>query len=42
VETFQEETSLLGNLITYRSYPDSGHEGFYTERQVWKDIVSVH
>ena len=42
VETFVEEVTALGNLLTYRQYPNSGHEGFYTERQVWRDIVSVH
>jgi pimeloyl-ACP methyl ester carboxylesterase len=42
METFVEEVSTLGNMITYRQYPASGHEGFYTERQVWRDIVSVH
>jgi len=41
VETFTEEVLALGNLITYREFADSGHEGFHTERQVWKDLVSI-
>ena len=40
-ETFAEELATVGGLITYRQFPNSGHEGFYTERQVWKDLVSV-
>lgn len=42
IETFTEEVNLLGELITYREFPNSGHEGFYTEPQVWSDILSVH
>jgi pimeloyl-ACP methyl ester carboxylesterase len=42
VETFTEEVDLVGSLLTYRSFPNSGHEGFHTERQVWKDLVSIH
>ena len=41
IETFAEEVALLGNLITYREFTTSGHEGFYTEAQVWKDIQGV-
>lgn len=42
METFVEEVTMLGNMITYRQFPNSGHEGFYTEGQVWKDLVSIH
>lgn len=42
VESFEEEVSVLGNLITYRQFENSGHEGFYTEPQVWSDLLSVH
>lgn len=41
METFEEEVKALGSRITYRQFPRSGHEGFYTERQVWTDILSV-
>lgn len=39
IETFKEEVAALGNLITYRQFPNSGHEGFYTEAQVWSDLA---
>ena len=42
IETFTEEVKELGSRITYRQFPDSGHEGFYTEPQVWADLLSVH
>jgi homoserine acetyltransferase len=38
IETFQEEIQKLGSRITYREFNASGHEGFYTEKQVWKDL----
>lgn len=39
IETFEEEVKELGPRITYRQFPKSGHEGFYTEPQVWADIL---
>lgn len=41
IETFQEETQVLGSLIHYQQFANSGHEGFYTEKQVWKDLLST-
>jgi len=38
VETFKTESDLVGSLLTYRHFLDSGHEGFYTEQQVWDDL----
>jgi pimeloyl-ACP methyl ester carboxylesterase len=39
VETFAEEISFLGSLVNYSSFPTSGHEGFYTESLVWKNLA---
>lgn len=39
VGTFHEEVSLLGSRITYRDFPNSGHDGFYSEQQVWDDLM---
>ncbi len=41
-ETFQEEVQLLGRRITYRQFPASGHEGFYTENDLWQDLLKIH
>ena len=38
--TFKEEAAALGDRITYREFPNSGHDGFYSERQVWIDLLS--
>jgi hypothetical protein len=42
IETFTEEVKTLGARITYRQFPNTGHEGFYAESQVWADILSIH
>lgn len=34
VATFAEEVQRLGKLVNYKSFPDSGHEGFYSEKDV--------
>jgi homoserine acetyltransferase len=39
-ETFREETAVLGARVKYQNFDFSGHEGFYTERQVWDDLIS--
>lgn len=36
--TFTEETSLLGSLVRFTLFPASGHEGFYSEPQVWENL----
>jgi pimeloyl-ACP methyl ester carboxylesterase len=41
IETYAEEVKVLGSRITYRQFPKTGHEGFYAEPQVWKDLQSV-
>jgi len=42
IETFTEEVKQLGERIRFTQFPTSGHEGFYTEKQVWKDLVDGH
>jgi pimeloyl-ACP methyl ester carboxylesterase len=37
---FSEETQTLSHRITYRNFDQSGHEGFYSEPQVWEDLNS--
>jgi pimeloyl-ACP methyl ester carboxylesterase len=41
-ETFQEEVKALGSRINYRQFPNSGHEGFHTEQDVWQDMLKIH
>lgn len=40
VETFKEEVSVLGGLVDYKLFPDSGHEGYHTEGQLWEDLLT--
>ena len=40
VSIFSEEVARLGSRITYRNFPDSGHDGFYTEEKIWDDLNS--
>ena len=40
VEVYAEQRRTLGARATYREFPLSGHEGFYTEAQVWADLAS--
>ena len=37
-ETFQEEIKLLGSRISYVNFPGSGHDGYSTEPQIFKDL----
>ncbi len=37
---FTPEVTKLGQRITYRDFPRSGHEGYATEQQVWQDLLS--
>ncbi|MDA8131266.1 MAG: alpha/beta fold hydrolase [Elusimicrobia bacterium] len=39
VDTFREEVSVLGGLVEYTAFPDSGHEGYSTEGKVWDDLL---
>lgn len=41
LEIYDEELAQLGRQITYRSFPDSGHEGFSTEPAVLADLMST-
>lgn len=36
--TFAEETAFLGSVVNFTLFPESGHEGFYTEAKVWEDL----
>ncbi len=38
VATFQPEVSALGNRIQYTNFPNTGHDGFFTEAKVWSDL----
>lgn len=38
-ETFLEEVQFLGSRINYSLFPLSGHEGFYSEPQIWQDLA---
>lgn len=40
VETYSPEVAAMGNMIHYTNFPNSGHEGFMTEKQVWADLVN--
>jgi pimeloyl-ACP methyl ester carboxylesterase len=39
VENFTAEVAALGNLLTYRQFLKSGHEGYYTEHQIALDVL---
>ena len=38
MESFAEELNELGARVNYRSFLESGHEGFYTEQAIWADL----
>ncbi|MGE0631794.1 MAG: hypothetical protein AB7O96_05275 [Pseudobdellovibrionaceae bacterium] len=38
-ETFVEEVDFMKDLIRYTLFEKSGHEGFYSEPQVWNDLL---
>ena len=38
LETFKDEVDFLSLLVHYNNFPNSGHEGFITEDQVWQDL----
>jgi pimeloyl-ACP methyl ester carboxylesterase len=40
--TFDEEVKDLGSLIHYESFPNSGHEGFYTENDVIRAVTEAN
>jgi pimeloyl-ACP methyl ester carboxylesterase len=40
--TFDEEVKRMGKLIHYESFPNSGHEGFYTEPDVIQAVTSAN
>ncbi len=39
-ELFQNEVKVLGKLVTYTNFPDSGHEGFMSEARVIHDLAN--
>jgi pimeloyl-ACP methyl ester carboxylesterase len=38
-EVFKTERRELKGLVNYTNFPDSGHEGFHTEDQVWDEML---
>lgn len=40
VSTFEEQVELLGPRVQYKSFPHSGHEGFYLEQDVLRAVTS--
>lgn len=38
-EYFKQEVSQLGSLINYTHFLDSGHDGYYSEPQVFQDLL---
>jgi pimeloyl-ACP methyl ester carboxylesterase len=40
--TFNEEVKFLGNDVHYESFPNSGHEGFYTEPHVIDAVTGAN
>ncbi len=38
-ESFPEELSVVGNLLNYTHFMNSGHEGYRTEKQIWDDLL---
>ncbi len=41
VESFQTELQQLGRLLTYRAFTASGHDGFYSETQVAREVLGA-
>jgi pimeloyl-ACP methyl ester carboxylesterase len=39
VATFRDEIAELGSRVIYKNFPNSGHEGFYSEQQVWDNLL---
>ena len=39
-ETFADEVKALGGKIHYTNFPNSGHEGFLNEPQVWTELFN--
>lgn len=40
-ENMQEELAIFGDKINYVHFPNSGHEGYRTEKKVFDDMVSL-
>jgi len=38
-KTFTKELSIINDLVNYTHFPESGHDGFYSEDQVWQDLL---
>lgn len=36
---FNKQNKLFGKKVTYKNFETSGHEGFYTERQIYADLL---
>jgi hypothetical protein len=40
VAIFSDELSALGALARYTDFPNSGHDGFYSEDLVWRNLIA--
>ncbi len=40
VESFQHELSMLGNKVIYTNFPNSGHDGWWTEPLIQQRLLS--
>lgn len=38
-DLFENKVKVLGKLVTYTNFPDSGHEGFMSEARVIRDLA---
>lgn len=39
-DLFENKVKVLGKLVTYTNFPDSGHEGFMSEARVIRDLAN--
>ncbi len=38
LEIFKEESQVLGPAVTYKNLPDTGHDGYWMETEIWDDL----
>lgn len=36
---FLRQNSILGSKAKYKNFPNSGHDGYYTEKQIYQDLL---
>lgn len=39
VESFHNELAALGNLVTYKNFLGSGHDGYYVESEIAEEVI---